>query len=188
MSADHWTGVVLAGGKSSRMGRDKALIEVGGVILLQRALDLLRPATSTVMVIGDPTKYGASSAHVIADDEPGQGPLGGLVTALRHARHDRLLVLGCDLPGLTGHFLRHLQEQMVADADAVVPEHDGVIEPLAAGYHKRCLPAFEACMAHGGLSMHGALDRVRTIYASIRPGSDGWPADLFRNVNAPADL
>ncbi len=188
MTTTGWTGVVLTGGKSSRMGRDKALIEVDGRTMLRRAVDLLAPVTSEVLVIGDPMKHGTAQAVVIADDVPGQGPLGGLVTALRHARHDRLIVLGCDLPGLTDRFIRHIQLALTAGADAVVPEHDGAIEPLAACYHGRCLAVFEERMARGLLSMHGALDRVRAVHAPVTPGADGWPADLFRNVNAPGDL
>ena len=69
MSSDvEWTGVVLAGGQSSRMGRDKALITIGEVTLLQRSVDLLRPHVREILVIGDPVKYRASHAEVIADD------------------------------------------------------------------------------------------------------------------------
>ena len=86
MTDRQWTGVVLAGGQSSRMGRDKATMEVDGKTMLDRTVELLRPHTREVLVIGDPSKYSPAHGTVIPDDAPGQGPLGGLVTALRRAR------------------------------------------------------------------------------------------------------
>ncbi len=100
-SDDGWTGVVLAGGRSSRMGRDKALIPYAGRTLLERALDILEPQVQELLVIGDPMKYGHVGPFVVADDIPGVGPLGGIVTAMRYASHDRLLVLACDMPHVT---------------------------------------------------------------------------------------
>ena len=101
MNDRQWTGVVLAGGKSSRMGRDKALVQVEGITLLDRAIEQLRPHAKEVLVIGDPARYTPIHAHVVPDDEPGNGPLGGLVTALAHARYVRVLVLACDMPNIT---------------------------------------------------------------------------------------
>ncbi|HRW90194.1 MAG TPA: NTP transferase domain-containing protein, partial [Flavobacteriales bacterium] len=75
-----WTGVVLAGGQSRRMGRDKALIEVEGRTLLDRAMDKLEPLVDELLVVGDPEKHGHLGPFVIGDDTPGQGPLGGLAT------------------------------------------------------------------------------------------------------------
>jgi molybdopterin-guanine dinucleotide biosynthesis protein A len=188
MSGTNWTGVVLAGGRSSRMGRDKALVAIGTTTLLQRSVDLLRPHVNEILVIGDPSKYRVTHATVIADDDPGKGPLGGLVTGLRRAGHDHLMVVACDMPGLNDRFIQHMQLGPTGESDAVVPEHNGHLEPLAACYHRRCLGPFEACISQGRLKMSDALKSVRTRYLSIRPGTDEWADDLFRNVNNPADL
>jgi molybdopterin-guanine dinucleotide biosynthesis protein A len=72
--------------------------------------------------------------------------------------------------------------------DAVVPKHEGKIEPLIAAYDRRCLPVFTRCVNEGVLKMSDALALVRTNFVEVVPGQDGWPADLFRNVNSPADL
>lgn len=188
MNDRQWTGVVLAGGQSSRMDRDKALIEVDGITMLDRAIALLRPHAKEVLVIGDPRKYTPGHATVIADDLPGKGPLGGLVTALKHARYVRIIVLACDLPNISDRLLIHLKNDLTGDFDAVVPRHGGFIEPLAAVYHRHAIELFERNIAADRLKMSDALGRVRTRYFELVPGEEGWPNDLFKNVNAPTDL
>lgn len=188
MNDRQWTGVVLAGGQSSRMGQDKALIELDGITLLDRAIELLRPHAKEVLVIGDPQKYAPEHATVLPDDLPGKGPLGGLVTALKHARYVRLIVLACDLPNISDRLLIHLKNDLIGDVDAVVPRHDGFIEPLAAAYHRHAIDLFERNIAADRLKMSDALGRVRTRYLKLVPGEEGWPNDLFKNVNAPTDL
>lgn len=188
MNDRQWTGVVLAGGQSSRMGRDKALVELDGITLLDRAIELLRPHAKEVLVIGDPDKYAPGHATVVPDDIPGKGPLAGLVTALKHARYVRLLVLACDLPNINDRLLIHLKNDLIGDVDAVVPRHDDFIEPLAAAYHRHAIELFERNIAADRLKMSDALGRVRTRYFELVPGEEGWPKDLFKNVNAPTDL
>lgn len=183
-----WTGVVLAGGRSSRMGRDKALIEIGGRTLLQRALDTLAPHVDELLVIGDPEKYGHVAARVIADDIPGVGPLGGITTAMRHAQHARLLVLACDMPHVTSRLVERLKEGLTEGRSAFVPACDGQVEPLAAAYHRQCLSVFEDHVHRRALKLQDALEAAGATFVQICPGEDGWPVDLFRNINAPGDL
>lgn len=183
-----WTGVLLAGGKSTRMGRDKALMEVDGKPLLLHGVERLRPHVRELLVVGDPRKYGGLVPGVLPDEIPGMGPLGGIVTAMGAARFDRLLVLAVDVPGVNERLLERLTRELPEDADALVPRHGGSLEPLVAAYHRRCLPAFMQQMMASRLSMHGALEHVRTAYLDIDPGQDGWPEDLFRNLNKPDDL
>lgn len=183
-----WTGVILAGGQSRRMGYDKALMEVDGKSMLERGVELLRPHVREVLVIGDPSKYAPSHATVLSDERPGLGPLGGIVTALKRARYVRCLVLACDLPVINDRLLVNLKKELDKGADAVVPRHQGSIEPLAAAYHRRTIDAFEQCLQEKVLKMSAAIDRVGCAYLDIEPGKDGWPSELFRNLNTPADL
>lgn len=188
MTDRQWTGVVLAGGQSSRMGRDKALIERDGITQLDRSIELLRPHVREILVIGEPARYSPKHGSVIPDDVPGKGPLGGLVTALRHARYVRLLVVACDLPNIDDRLLVHLKNGLIGEVDAVVPRHGELIEPLAAAYHRHAIEAFERNMVGDRLKMSDALAQVRTTYLRVTPGDQGWPKDLFRNLNTPADL
>lgn len=194
MRAEHWTGVVLAGGTSSRMGRDKALIVRDSQPLLVHAVRKLSMHVDEVLVIGDPAKYGQLHTQVIADDAPGMGPLGGLTTALRCTANDRVLVLACDLPNVNDDLFMLLKRELGPSDDAVVPRHayrdgrSGGTEPLAAAYHRRCLSQFNNCIATGQLKMTMALGIIRTKYVDLEPGDGLWPADLFHNLNSPTDL
>jgi molybdopterin-guanine dinucleotide biosynthesis protein A len=183
-----WTGVVLAGGKSSRMGRDKALIEVDGRTLLDRALDRLEPLTDELLVIGDPKRYGHVGPFVIADETPDLGPIGGLVTAMRFATNDKLLVMACDLPSITEGLLLAVKERMGNFTDAVVPVHQDRMEPLCAAYHRRCETTLRQAIAREDFKMQDVLQQLRVDRLMVQPGEGKWPIDLFRNLNQPADL
>ncbi|MCB9183127.1 MAG: molybdenum cofactor guanylyltransferase [Flavobacteriales bacterium] len=183
-----WTGVVLAGGRSSRMGRDKALLELEGRTLLDRALDRIEPHVQELLVIGDPEKHGHVGPFVIADDVPGIGPLGGIITAMRYASNERLIVVACDMPNLTPAFFEFLKRAYPPDASALVPACDGRPEPLAAAYHRKCRTVLEACVAKGEWKVSHALEPIGATFVQLCPGEDGWPVDLFRNINTPGDL
>jgi molybdopterin-guanine dinucleotide biosynthesis protein A len=188
MNDRQWTGVVLAGGRSSRMGQDKALIEVDGLTLLDRAVELLRPHAREILVMGDPAKYAPMHATVIPDDVPGLGPLGGITTALARARYVRLLVVACDMPDLNDRLLGHLKLELDKGFDAAVPKHGDRIEPLVAAYHRHAIETFQTCLKENVLKMGDALARVNTAFVTVEPGVNGWPAGLFRNLNTLTDL
>lgn len=180
--------MVLAGGRSSRMGRDKALIERGGRTLIGNAVELLRPHVDELLIIGDPTMYDHIGPLTIGDDRPGMGPLGGIVTALRYAWNDRLIVLACDMPDVPGALIEHLKRLDDAAHDAVVPQCDGHLQPLAAIYHRRCRKVFAERLERELLKMSDAVEAVRTRYVQVCPGEEGWPLGMFRNLNTPHDL
>ncbi|MBP6311804.1 MAG: molybdenum cofactor guanylyltransferase [Flavobacteriales bacterium] len=188
MSDRGWTGVVLAGGKSSRMGKDKAMIEIDGVTLLRIGIERLRPLAREVIVIGDPEKYAQHWSHVVADDSAGDGPLRGITTALKHARYVKLLVTACDMPSINDRLLMQLKNALDNGGDAVIPRHAGGAEPMAAAYHKRCLESFENCLNKGTYKLSDALVTVDTRFMDIVPGKYGWPKEIFRNINSPSDL
>ncbi|MBV6403934.1 MAG: molybdenum cofactor guanylyltransferase [Flavobacteriales bacterium] len=188
MSDRAWTGVVLTGGRSSRMGTDKALVPIDGVPMLARAIALLRPHVRELLIIGDTQHHRHPHATTVADDLPGLGPIGGLITALDRSRYGRILALACDMPGVNDRLLLRLKERFDGTVDAVVPVHEGRAEPLAAAYHRRCADPFRKAVEEGLLKLTAALDRLHWAPVDVRPGHEGWPADLFRNVNRPGDL
>lgn len=188
MIGQGWAGVVLAGGMSRRMGRDKALIPYRGTTLLEHALNLLRPCSEELLVVGDPERYGHYGSFAIADDSPGLGPLGGIVTALRYTWCDRIMVLACDMPGVTAELITFVQRTIQEGDDACVPQCDGRLEPLVAAYRRSSLPTFQEQLSQGRSRMSDAVERVRSRYVQVCAGEEGWPPDLFRNLNLPDDL
>jgi molybdopterin-guanine dinucleotide biosynthesis protein A len=182
-------GFILAGGESSRMGRDKALLEFDGVPLLVRTARLVESVAGPAAVIASPEAYRSLALRVIADDSPGAGPLGGIATALRVSNAPWNLVVACDLPYLTKTWLEHLIERALASqADAVLPMNARGAEPLCAVYHKRGERAICAALARGTRKVTDGLQDLRV--ESIEPAewkafdSDGL---LFKNMNSPAD-
>jgi molybdopterin-guanine dinucleotide biosynthesis protein A len=182
------TGVVLAGGQSRRMGRDKALIELGGETLLVRAARVLATVTGEVLVVGRPPgEPGPVGARLVADVYPGLGPLGGIVTALRAMHTPLALVVACDMPLLQAALIRYLIG-LASEYEAVVPRTEQGPEPLHAVYSAACLPAAEACLADGERAVSALLTRVRTRYVPRYESAPYDPSGLsFLNANTPEE-
>jgi molybdopterin-guanine dinucleotide biosynthesis protein A len=179
------SGYVLVGGRSSRMGRDKARLPYRGGTLAEwvaRAVELAaRSATFVGNAVGNPELGG------IPDLYPGEGPLGGILTALHHSLRqtgaDWNLIVACDMPGVSAAFLRKLLAAAEASgADALLPAGpSGKLEPLCAVYHRRALHPMELHFASGVRKVTAALKGVPTVYLSV---SEPMP---FQNVNTPED-
>jgi molybdopterin-guanine dinucleotide biosynthesis protein A len=180
------TGVVLAGGQSRRMGRDKALLELSGETLLERTVHLLSSICGEVLVIGrDASSPATSGACALPDDQPGLGPLGGIATALRALRTERAFFVACDMPLLQPDLIRYLIS-LTGEADAVVPRSAYGPQPLHAVYSVACLPAAESCLAEGECAVSTMLARVPTRIVA----PDEWlPYDphglSFLSANTP---
>jgi len=173
---------MLVGGKSSRMGRDKALLRFRGATLAQTVAEAVRAACGMVWLVGS-ARYGGLDYGIVPDRYPGEGPLGGILTALDHSTADWNLIVACDMPGLSADFLRQLLDAAVrSDAEALVPiGPSGRLEPLCAGYHQRSRQGLYAAFARGVRKVAVALEDVRYL---------PWPVaetSYFQNVNTPED-
>lgn len=156
------TGLILAGGQSTRLGTAKALLRIGGETLLERAVSAVRPFCREIIVVSDPQSPAGSveDCTMVTDEQRGLGPLGGLVTGLAASGDEWNLALACDLPLVK----RSLLELLIAEssgADAVVPRAGGRLQPLLASYSRDCLTAARAALAAGQRAVMAMLDRVR---------------------------
>ncbi len=159
-------GAVLTGGSSSRMGSDKALLEVGGTPMALRVLNTLRSVgcAPVVLVGGDARSLGALGATIVDDIAPGEGPAGGIISALRAlAGADHVFIVSCDLPYLLPEHLRPLIDAMDRETDVVQVAVATAerLQPLCALWRPSVLPVIEAAFASGVRSVHGLLDVVR---------------------------
>jgi molybdopterin-guanine dinucleotide biosynthesis protein A len=182
-------GFILAGGASSRMGRDKAFIELDGEPLILRAAKLLEPIVGRATIIGPPERFASLGLHAIPDDHPGFGPLGGIATALRAATHSWNLIIGCDLPFLTGDWLEFLiQRALESRADAIVPLSEHGAEPLCAMYHQKAGAHIRAALEKGVRKITQGLEGLAIV--NLAP-NESKPFDsaglLFKNINTPDD-
>jgi molybdopterin-guanine dinucleotide biosynthesis protein A len=182
------TGFVVAGGRSRRMGSDKALLRWEGGTLLDHAIARLQAVTDDVRILsGAARRYEDRGLPVITDGDGGPGALVGLLAGLSVLERPFGLFLAVDLPHVTVPLLRHLL-QLADGADAVVPLSAGGAEPLCAAYAKSCLAPVRDAVARGDFKMTGFWGKVhvREVPAGAL-AAFGESSRLFLNLNAPED-
>lgn len=184
-------GAVLIGGESRRMGRDKALLPVGGKPLAARVADVLEQVLPRVVLVGrDPGDDRFPGRAFVTDRFPGRGPLAGLHAALLEAAGEPVLLTACDLPGLTPELIEWVigSEPLSAAPAARVPVAEGRLQPLCALYGPACLGPAERALASGDLSMHGFLQRLDVTREPLTPDLSFYRPNLLANWNEPDDL
>jgi molybdopterin-guanine dinucleotide biosynthesis protein A len=183
------TGVILAGGKSSRMGQNKALMSLGGQRLVDRVVKVMRSVfADLLMITNTPDVYADLGVPMVPDVWPEKGSLGGVYSAIYHVATPYCLVVACDMPFLRAALLRYLMTQ-IADYDVVVPDVLGELQTLHAIYSKACLQPIERRLEMHRLRIVGFFPdvRVRTLTASeLEPYDPELLA--FQNLNTPEEF
>lgn len=182
--------IVLAGGQGRRIGVKKHLLEIGGLSLLEIVVARVSVVSDDVIVVASPADSASTQingAQVVSDVVPGRGPLSGLHAGLRVARFDRALLVACDMPFLSAALLHHLVET-ATDADAVVPQIAGDLEPLLAVYSQACLPTIEKLLHRESASMRDLFEDVRVHLVPEEEVRQFDPEGLsWFNINTPDD-
>ena len=187
------TGIILAGGRSRRLGRDKAVEPFGGQPLIARVIGLVQGLTDEIVVsVADPARAEAlplEDTHRIAVDiYPDGGSLGGIYAGLNAASSEWGLVVACDMPFLNRQLFEYMLAQR-AGYDAVVPMPGDFPEPTHALYSRNCLPHIEARLKANNLKISGFFDDVRVRYIRENEVRRFDPElHSFFNVNSPEDL
>ncbi len=183
-------GVMLAGGRASRMGgRDKAFAAVGGEPIAVRTVRLFHELFGQVIVVtGRPERFAGLGAEVVADRYPGCGPLAGIHAGMLASRHPHVFVAACDMPGLDPEVIRFLVRR-VGDADAIVPCWEDDVEPLHAVYAVRALPVLEESLRTGRHALRDVLELLRVDWVSeAELRAVRGTAQSLINVNTPDEL
>ena len=191
-----FSAVLLAGGKSSRMGRDKSALTVNGEPLWQRQLAVLRATNPAELFISGKSDgpYADCGVEILADEIPDCGPLGGIATALRRCTSERLLVLAVDMPAMTAEFLRSLLEKSQRTAKGVVPSvaADGRrragFEALAGIYPRTALTIAEECLRAGEFKLELFIRKLEASGIVSVCAVAEKDAALFANWNTPNDF
>ena len=187
-------GYVLAGGGSTRFGRDKALAEFGGKPMLVRMIQLLQSVSKEVKLVALPRKYAGCGVETVADQWPGEGPLGGIITALEDAaksaeRNEWNLMVSCDMPFLTSDWLRFLSERATkSDAQVLFPYSKSGPEPLCACYRTDGAMKLRAAFESG---IRKVTEGLKHVTAEVLDEGDWRRFDnagrLFWNMNTADD-
>jgi len=187
----HLDALIMAGGQGRRLNQDKVRLELANGPVLENLTDLCLGIFGRVRLIVDRLERVRSTRErvsVVADESPGLGPLGGLLTGLRAAESETCFVTACDIPFLSRELILHLAAR-VADQDLVVPGRGESVEPLIGFYRRSCCPAITRAIAAGDLRMRSFWPQVRAEIVDLR-GSFA-PEDLdtwLLNVNTRSDL
>jgi len=187
---DKISGILLSGGKNSRMGTNKAFLEIDGARLIDRTLAIYhRLFSETIIVTNDPLSYlEFTGASVVTDIYKGKGPLCGIYTGLSYAGNPYAFVSACDMPFLNEDFIASLIRQ-AGKHDVIVPELSEGYQPLHAIYSRNCLPSIKRLLLMDKLKITGFYRDMRVLTVGeekIKPfNADGR---LFRNMNTPEDL
>jgi molybdopterin-guanine dinucleotide biosynthesis protein A len=191
---------LLVGGKSSRMGRDKSLLEINGVTLIQRAANLLTPLVAKITLVTsaeqsdnlqNDNRYSTFGLPLLADHWSNAGPLGGIATALASAQTQWALILACDMPFITNEWIIYLLDQGAqaqSNVDVIIPETERGLEPLCAVYCEKCAPILAAALERDVRKVTDALAELNLK----RIAENEWrrfspQRNLFGNLNTWQD-
>ena len=182
-------GVVLAGGKSRRLGTDKALLRLNGRTLLAATVETLLPVCQEVIIVTNtPEAHAHPAARQVGDAFPGKGSLGGVYSGLSAAVAPRCLAVACDMPFLNPAVISYMAA-LDGDHDVIIPRLHSHVEPLHAIYSCTCLPYMRDLLDRGNLKIIDFFPRVRVRYVE---GAELAPLDpehrSFLNINTPQDL
>ena len=183
------TGIILAGGKNLRMGKNKAFLEVNGERIIDRIKNLFRELFDEVLLgTNSLPDYLDLNLRMVADLHPAKGALGGIYTGLFHASHSHAFVAACDMPFLNKDLIRHLIDLSPGYA-LVIPKTQDGWQPLHAIYSQKCLPFMEDLIRQDNLKIIDFFHRVKKREV---PTEEILPFDpnlaSFLNVNTPDDL
>jgi molybdopterin-guanine dinucleotide biosynthesis protein A len=199
-------GFVQAGGVSTRFGVDKALVRFEGKTLLARTLELVSSVCGETKIVAPLGKYGDATVPILADRWPGEGPLGGILTALQHINGRRgipagaqaedrgirshALILSCDMPFLTREWLAYLCDRaMKSNAQVTVPQSENGLEPLCACWSTDAASTIQTAFDAGVRKVTEATKRL-PMEVLDEPAWKRFDTDgrLFWNMNTPADF
>jgi molybdenum cofactor guanylyltransferase len=178
------TGVILAGGRSSRMKFNKAFAEVGGQpvinIITNKFAGLF---DETIIISNEPEVYEHLGLQIYADIYPHMGPVSGIHSGLYHARNNIAFILGCDMPFINMELVEYMVTN-IKDYDSVIPEIDSYLQPLSAVYNRKCLPVLTACLQENRVKLIRIFEELDALVL----GRDvlekyGIVEEIFLNVN-----
>ena len=188
------TAFILAGGLSSRMGTNKALLQIGGKTLIQIFVDLLDSLFMEVVISSnEPQLFQFINKKLIKDLTPGRGPLGGIHSTLQSTKNEKNFLISCDMPFINKEIINYKCDYK-SDKMIILPKADGRIQPLCGIYSKKALPEVESLLKESNQkdsslkgSIYELLNRVDTEIIDVTSMNFYHP-DLFFNINTPDDF
>jgi molybdenum cofactor guanylyltransferase len=182
--------IILSGGKSSRMGKNKALLPFNDKTNIERIRDELQSLfDDIILVTNDPESYEFLNLKSVSDEFPGKGPLAGIHAGLMASDYEENIVVACDMPFVSAELASTLVQNL-KHYDAIIPVIGGKQHPLFAAYQKRIVPEIESCLKEDRLRVIHVLDKLNVRYLEendLQVYSDGSLEEIFFNMNVPEE-
>ncbi|WP_405575882.1 molybdenum cofactor guanylyltransferase [Winogradskyella sp. Asnod2-B02-A] len=175
------TGIILAGGASSRMGTDKGFLKLNNKLFIQHIIDAVKPLVSRIIIVSNLKKYDAFGIERITDDIENAGPLAGIYSGLKASKTEYNLVLSCDVPLIKKRILQQLIDASEDTIDIVQIESQGQHMPLIAVYKKSCASMFHKLLLNDERRLHKAVSACNTKSIILNTEDDIYTT----NVNTP---
>lgn len=184
------TAIILAGGKSSRMGKNKALLPMEGKPNIELIKDHLAPFFSDIIVVtNDFEAYEFLKVPMVKDEYIGKGPLAGIHTGLKNSNTETNFFVACDMPFVSGELAKYLA-QLCDHYEGVVPRINGTLHPLFSVFKKSILPKVERCLQEDRLKIRDLLEELQVLYVNegeLEGVMVGNIDKIFYNMNYPLD-
>ncbi|MBC8343221.1 MAG: molybdenum cofactor guanylyltransferase [Bacteroidetes bacterium] len=180
-------GIILSGGKSSRMGMEKGLLKIAGKALVEYAIDVLNPHVKRLIICSNKAEYNQFGLDVYSDLVRDIGPLGGIYTGLKYSDADCNIVLSCDMPFIDSQFIEYLKGSMRVGQTALVPTHDHKIEPLISIYTSKMMIYMEEYIQHKSYALQDILSNAEGVQFLDVSQQIKRNNKLFFNINSPAE-
>lgn len=179
-----YSGILLAGGKSSRMGEDKAFMRYGNHFLYEYSLDILKKKSEDILVSSSNPGFYHLNYKIIADEIPGIGPLGGIYSCLKQIKNKYAIILPCDLPMITEKIIDVLLMNSPGYEISIAINDNNLAEPLIGVYSKSLIPIIDKMLGANHYKMQELLKLTRTNFVKIPEVS----SEIFRNINSPEEF
>jgi molybdopterin-guanine dinucleotide biosynthesis protein A len=178
------TGIVLAGGKSSRMGSDKGLLKIDDTTFIERVIEAMKPLVNQIIIVSNNPEYDQFGYTRIDDDIKDSGPLAGLYSGLKHSNSEFNLVVSCDIPLIKKEILKMLVEADYKNYEVTQIESNGKTMPLIAIYQKKCIHKCLEFLQQGERRLRIAVNQMKTNTILIDTEFDVF----VQNINTKEDL
>ncbi len=180
------TGIILSGGQSTRMGTDKALIQINGKTLLENVIHICQPLCTQILISSNNIAHEKFGYKTIPDEIKNCGPLGGIYSCLKQSENEWNFVVSVDAAYVEPEFVSFLISE-IGNYDAIAPIHDFGKEPLIAMYQKKGLPEMKKMLDSNNYKMNNLLNSINTKFVESQKWVERFPR-IFRNLNQPDDI
>lgn len=179
-------GYILAGGKSSRMGTDKGLLDFNGKPITQTIIEQLQPAVNKIIIVSTNAEYEKFGLEVVPDLIKDKGPAGGIHAVLSHTDAEQTFVMSCDMPNITTLAIQYMIAQST-NSEITLPVHHEKTEPLFGMYSKKCLPLWQQLIEQGMIKLQEMVTHFKLLKIDV-DNNELFNDFLFLNINDKNDL